>query len=752
MSVSSSQKQLTKLFIISLLAAIIVIPPVDILLCRFQGTQVQTILTGSAVLAVLSLFLSFLFYSRNCIKTIDDLLDGRPVPEYKKIPSLTMFIILAGALVPITAVTAFLTITGAIPFYQFFFCLFINIIIAYTAGSAAASLTSNNLIHTFQNIFATLAPLEMAKTMVDSLPVSVQGILSYAPQKAVQAADQTMHSIAENNPFMLNVYFAFRENFVPGVRSNCPGYMRDDKQNIVPLGINFDEYDYLNSADPAMDWYHGALKDNAVHITDPYFDEGATNSWTLSVTAPVYDTVGKFVGVIGGDLALKESEVQAARMVNKKSGDNFLNHLIYSLTWKIITPFLILLGVFCIGSIVNFNRLSSRLDADMLNSAAVNDIIIMALCLLLCIGLSILFSITLTRGIHDVNLKTTALSRGDFSGKIENSYTDEIQLITTRVNEMIIKLKTILQQSASTSNYSCQVSQQVVAKTTYVQDKTREIVTATQEISAGMQEATASAQEITAVTENIKSATEFISNKATAETAELHKVEESARLVNEKAIKARKEAVQLIESNNASLNRAIEEAKVVHRVKEMAGQITGIASQTNLLALNAAIEAARAGESGRGFAVVADEVRKLAEESSLIADQIQSIISQVNRSVDSLSQDCSQMLDFLNGSVVPDYDTMVDIAAHYNQDATKIVSIMDEFNHSASELYSSIGDATRALEDNTMQISRSTEKAGLIAEAASNAAEMLDGLEEIVQELNRIAASLKASSNHFILG
>ena len=66
--------------------------------------------------------------------------------------------------------------------------------------------------------------------------------------------------------------------------------------------------------------------------------------------------------------------------------------------------------------------------------------------------------------------------------------------------------------------------------------------------------------------------------------------------------------------------------------------ISGIADQTGLLALNAAIEAARAGDAGMGFAVVADEVKSLALESQKSAENIATIIGNLQSKTHQVSE------------------------------------------------------------------------------------------------------------------
>ena len=71
------------------------------------------------------------------------------------------------------------------------------------------------------------------------------------------------------------------------------------------------------------------------------------------------------------------------------------------------------------------------------------------------------------------------------------------------------------------------------------------------------------------------------------------------------------------------------------RIGNISIVVSDLANQTNMLALNAAVEAVRAGEHGKGFGVVASEIRKLADRSKKSATQINLLVADIQRAINS---------------------------------------------------------------------------------------------------------------------
>ena len=110
----------------------------------------------------------------------------------------------------------------------------------------------------------------------------------------------------------------------------------------------------------------------------------------------------------------------------------------------------------------------------------------------------------------------------------------------------------------------------------------------------------------------------------------------SLNLVRE-SIGSVKEILQMIETLNGVVEESSAKIKELEelskKIEEFAAVISSISNRTNILSLNASIEAARAGEHGRGFAVVAGEVRNLASQSAKSSKEITDTINKVQASV-----------------------------------------------------------------------------------------------------------------------
>ncbi|MBQ0167644.1 MAG: 4Fe-4S binding protein [Treponema sp.] len=154
-------------------------------------------------------------------------------------------------------------------------------------------------------------------------------------------------------------------------------------------------------------------------------------------------------------------------------------------------------------------------------------------------------------------------------------------------------------------------------------------------------------------------------------------------------------ATQIGETNLADVTSIVEKIEEGSRgLVEMSKAIQQISNQTNLLAMNAAIEAAHAGEYGQGFAVVATEIRSLAETSGKEAKQINEVLKEMKRQIDTAFEKTI--------SAKREFGNVVSLSAQVKDQETVVKNAMTEQTEGGSRLLESIADmkeSTRSLAD-----------------------------------------------------
>ncbi|MBU3144122.1 methyl-accepting chemotaxis protein [Clostridium sp. CF012] len=387
---------------------------------------------------------------------------------------------------------------------------------------------------------------------------------------------------------------------------------------------------------------------------------------------------------------------------------------------------------------INTNEADSayKENNSMSKKSLIKIVIIVALGFLLALALGIAISLWISKNINKVLKFAEALGNGDLTQSINIDTKDEIGSLAKALNQAGNNVRNLITEIMNSSSDISATSEELSATAEEVSSKMELVNESTEQISKGTVDLSSSTEEVSASIEEINANTNELAKRASDAELSVSEIKKRAIDIKNKASKNIEEGNSIYMENRSNILKAIEDSKVVDKVKIMADSIGSIAGQTNLLALNAAIEAARAGEQGRGFAVVADEVRKLAEQSSQAVLDIQGMVGQVQVAVERLSQSGQDVLKYMVNNVKPSYELLMSTGVQYEKDS--------EF---VNEIIGQISTSSKQMNEVAEQVSSAIQTVSATAEqSAASSEEILGSVNEITSAVNDVAKSAQSQA------
>lgn len=337
------------------------------------------------------------------------------------------------------------------------------------------------------------------------------------------------------------------------------------------------------------------------------------------------------------------------------------------------------------------------------------------------------------------------------------SGSDEVAVLARSFLTMLGNLKELVTEIFNSSSSLASSSEEIASSIDEISKATQEITKTISQVAEGSTRQSEELQKIGEEAARIGEESEKIA-QATQRNLELLALMQGNLTKNREALETIRQAMESTKKESTTtrgeaqkgkqaLQRLIENVSSIARVSERVAEsihvledrsqeigkivdlITGIAEQTNLLALNAAIEAARAGEAGRGFAVVAEEVRKLAEGSARAAEQIGTLIAEIQKD----TRQAVENMEQARREVEAGNKESENVVANFNE----ILSAIERLEGNIEKLVKSLEEAL-LLQEKTRQsaeevIAFSRDNATLIARTTQ-------GVQNITENISSIAA------------
>lgn len=390
----------------------------------------------------------------------------------------------------------------------------------------------------------------------------------------------------------------------------------------------------------------------------------------------------------------------------------------------------------------------------------VNDTVLKSVivCIIIAALVSIIAYLVIYVFLHPIALMTKEIKNISSLDFTSTKAIDRLTKEKTEIGTMAREIKRMHNNIKNVISNLNEVTENISSESTALSDIATSLTDCASENSAvseqlasGMEQTTDTVNAIKGQVDTIKSRTVEI-NKQSQDTIEL------SDAIMDRATNARQSAIQAANSTRALYSKvsveahtALEQSKAVSKINDLTQNILDIAEQTSLLALNANIEAAKSGKYGKGFAVVAKEISNLAEQSSNTVSNIIAIVTEVTTAVNNIDDCLTKTLNFIDASVMKDYDNFTDISNTYHRDAESFQSTLEEITHSLKSLELATNDIAMAISGITVTINESSEGVVTIADKSTEVVNLSDNTYNQVKLNGEMAQTLQGIVDKFKL-
>ncbi|RDY30857.1 methyl-accepting chemotaxis protein, partial [Lachnotalea glycerini] len=366
--------------------------------------------------------------------------------------------------------------------------------------------------------------------------------------------------------------------------------------------------------------------------------------------------------------------------------------------------------------------------------------------------LFITFQISLVANrIAKINQSIAILAAGDFSmTPVKIKSNDELGKMSDALHIMYNNNRKILENISNNTGIMNQSSIELNQASNNLAQQFDDIIHIMHNVNGDMMSTSAATQELNASVEEVNASINVLAVETEKSSDMASEIEKRAANIGTSSSKSFEKAEKLVTVYEKNLNKSIENANVVANIGVLAEVISSIAGQINLLSLNASIEAARAGEQGRGFAVVAGEIGKLASETTKAVGEIKKTIELVTDAFHELTDNSNSILDFISDTVTPDYNSFVNVANQYGEDAKRIKELSKKVSDMSSSIESTVTEITSAIQ-NITELAQNTAQNGsdvtnsihVVSTVVENVASRSVEQEEIASDLNKLVNEFK---------